>query len=397
MSSPAPSAVAARFAPFGTTIFAEMTALANANSAVNLSQGFPDFDGPDSGKHAAIEAMTAGHNQYAPMPGVPALRQAVAHWAKRVNGISPDPDNEITITNGCTEGIAAAMLGLLNPDDEVVVFEPYYDSYRAALAMAQARPVFVTLRPTEGGFAYDADELARAFTPRTRAVLINTPHNPTGVVFTQAQLDEIARLCIAHDAIAISDEVYERLVYPGAEHRSIAAVQGMGDRTVVLSSAGKTFSLTGWKIGWAIAPAHLTRAIRAAHQFLTFSVATPLQYGVAHLLNDGEQEVADLLAHYAKTRSLLSEALSDLGFVVRQPRGSYFIMAEHAPVSERLGLRTDVDLCRWLPANAGVAAIPPSAFYHNPAHGAPFVRFAFCKKTETIDEAIRRLRSALGD
>ena len=372
-----------------------MTALAQRHQAVNLSQGFPDFDGPNLGKEIAIKAMNDGQNQYAPMPGVPVLRKAIAAWGSRINGIEPDPDTEITITSGCTEAIAATMLGLLNPGDEVILFEPYYDSYRACLAMAGAKAVFVTLHPTESGFAYRSDELALAFSSKTKAILVNTPHNPTGVVLSDFQLDEIAKLCIKHDAIAISDEVYERLVYPGSTHRSIAQVQGMQERTVILSSSGKSFSLTGWKIGWAIAPPHLSAGIRSAHQFLTFSVATPLQYGVAELLNHGEDEISKVLDHYTKTRSLLGEALAELGFRIRMPEGSYFIMAEHTNITSRLGLKDDVEFCRWLPEHAGVAAIPPSAFYADPSHGASFVRFAFCKQTKTIDDAIERLRKTL--
>lgn len=395
MSAPTRSMIADRFSPFGTTIFAEMTALANTHKAVNLSQGFPDFDGPDLGKQAAIEAMNAGQNQYAPMPGVPALLEAISGWASRVSNIDCDPDHEITVTSGCTEAIAATMLGLLNPGDEVVVFEPYYDSYRACIAMADAVPKFVTMHQTPEGFAYNSEDLRDAFSNRTRAVLINTPHNPTGTVFNDQQLSEIADLCIAHNTIAISDEVYERLVYDGHTHRSIATLPGMRERTVVLSSSGKSFSLTGWKIGWAIAPPSLTAGIRSAHQFLTFAVPTPLQHGVAALLNDGEHEIDSLVKHYTHTRSLLGEALQELGFEFTLPHGSYFILADHTRVTEKLGLETDVDLCRWLPEHAGVAAIPPSAFYSKHADGSKLVRFAFCKKTETIDEAIRRLRGAL--
>ncbi|MBO6738799.1 MAG: aminotransferase class I/II-fold pyridoxal phosphate-dependent enzyme [Phycisphaerales bacterium] len=396
MSTRAQFPIAERFRPFGTTIFAEMTALAQRHRAVNLSQGFPDFDGPDLGKQAAIEAVRSGQNQYAPLPGTPVLREAIAGWASRVSGINCEPDREVTVTSGCTEAIAATMLGLLNAGDEVVVFEPYYDSYRACLAMADAKPRFVTMRRTAGGFGYDSEELREAFNERTRAVLINTPHNPTGAVFSESQLKEIAELCIAHDAIAISDEVYERLVYAGNEHRSIATLPGMHERSVVLSSSGKSFSLTGWKIGWAIAPPDLTAGIRSAHQFLTFAVATPLQHGVAALLRDGEQEIHSLVNHYAHTRSLLGEALLELGFDLTLPQGSYFILADHTRVTEKLGLSTDVDLCRWLPEHAGVAAIPPSAFYSSPEEGSRLVRFAYCKKTETIDEAINRLRAALG-
>jgi aspartate/methionine/tyrosine aminotransferase len=392
-----PSSIAHRFAPFGTTIFSEMTSLANEHNAVNLSQGFPDFDGPTLAKDAAIEAINSGHNQYAPMPGVPALRDAIAGWANRITCIDPNPDTEITVTSGCTEAIVATMLGLINPGDEVIVFEPYYDSYRAALAMADATPVFVTLHPNDepSGFGYRSDELRAAFSEKTKAILVNTPHNPTGIVFTETQLKEIASLCIAHDAIAISDEVYERLIYPGAVHRSIASIEGMRERSVVLSSAGKSFSLTGWKIGWAIAPPDLTAGIRSAHQFLTFAVPTPLQHAVAEILTHDQEPIAELLKHYTHTRTLLGEALSELGFTVRLPQGSYFIMAEHTRISSRLGLKDDIELCRWLPTNAGVAAIPPSAFYSDPALGSSFVRFAFCKQTATIDQAISRLRAAL--
>ena len=395
MSTAAQSQIADRFSPFGTTIFAEMTSLAQKHRAVNLSQGFPDFDGPDLGKLAAIEAMHAGHNQYAPLPGTPVLREAIAGWASLVSSIDCDPDREITVTSGCTEAIAATMLGLLNPGDEVVVFEPFYDSYRACLAMADAKPRFVTMRQTPEGFGYTPEDLRAAFNENTRAVLINTPHNPTGTVFGQQQLKEIAELCIAHDAIAISDEVYERLTYDGHEHISIATLPGMRERSVVLSSAGKSFSLTGWKIGWAIAPVSLTAGIRSAHQFLTFAVATPLQHGVAALLSKGEDEIDSLRTHYSHTRDLLGEALHELGFRFSPPQGSYFILADHRAVSERLGLRTDVELCRWLPEHAGVAAVPPSAFYSNPEDGSSHVRFAFCKRTETIDEAILRLQRAL--
>lgn len=395
MSLAPPNSTADRLTPFGTTIFAEMTALANRYQAVNLSQGFPDFDGPELGKLAAINAINEGQNQYAPMPGLPVLREAIAAWASRNNGIDADPDQEITITSGCTEALAATMLGLLNPGDEVVVFEPYYDSYRACLAMAGAVPRYVTLRPDQSGFGYEPEELRAAFGPRTRAVLLNTPHNPTGTVFTADQLREIADLCIEHDAFAISDEVYERLTYDGHTHQSIATIPGMRERCVVLSSSGKSFSLTGWKIGWAIAPSEFTRAIRMAHQFLTFSVATPLQHGAAALLNDGESEIVKLRSHYDHTRRLLGEALLELGFSLTLPQGSYFILADHTQVTTRLGLSTDVELCRWLPEHAGVAAIPPSAFYSNPSDGASLVRFAFCKQTRTIDEAIDRLNKAL--
>ncbi len=387
--------IAKRFEPFGTTIFTEMTALANAHNAVNLSQGFPDFDGPELGKLAAQRAISEGHNQYCPLSGAPQLREAIARWSADYNGIEYDPTTEITVTSGCTEAIAAGLLGLVNPGDEVILFEPYYDSYRACLAMCGADAKFVTIRPTENGFGFDPEELRKAFSDKTRAVLVNTPHNPTGMVMDDEQLRLIADLCKQHDAIALSDEVYERLTYDGASHRSIATIEGMRERTVVMSSIGKTFSLTGWKVGWTAAPPPLTAGVRSAHQFLTFSVPGPMQHGAAALLNDARSEVDEQRDHFVSTRDVLAEALSELGFTVRKPQGAYFIMAEHAEVTQRLGLRTDVDLCRWLPEHAGVAAIPPSGFYMNPEDGAGFVRFAFCKQMQTIDEAIKRLRSVL--
>ena len=384
-----------RFAPFGTTIFATMTALANKHKAVNLSQGFPDFDGPELGKRAAQQAIVDGHNQYAPLAGLPVFKESIARWSADFNTLPCDPATEVTVTSGCTEAIAAAFLGLVNPGDEVVLFEPFYDSYRACVAMAGAIPRFVTIKPSTDGFTFDPNELKAVFNDKTRAALINTPHNPTGMVMDNAQLTLISDLCKKHDVIAFSDEVYERLTYDSITHRSIATIKDMKERTVVMSSIGKTFSLTGWKVGWAIAPEHLTAGIRAAHQLLTFSVPGPFQLGAAAMLDGARDEVDSLVDHYTQTRRVLGEALDALGFEVYMPQGAYFIMADHRRVTERLGLTTDIDLCTWLPEHAGVAAIPPSAFYQHPEHGSGLVRFAFCKKMETIDRAIDRLRSAL--
>ncbi len=389
--------VADRFAPFGTTIFAEMTALAREHGAVNLSQGFPDFDGPALAKDAAAAAIARGDNQYAPMPGIPELRDAIRGWFGASSGLDVDPEREITVTSGCTEALAAAFLGLMNPGDEVVVFEPFYDSYRACLAMCGARARFVTMRRGDGRYSFDEAELRGAFGARTRAVLVNTPHNPTGTVLTRDELELIRDLCVEHDAIAIVDEVYEKLVYDeSTPHIHLASLDGMRDRTLTLSSLGKTFSLTGWKVGWAIGAPGLTAGVRAAHQFLTFSVATPLQHGAAVALRDGEDSVRELVAHYRAMRDLLGEALARVGFGVWAPEGSYFIMADHSAVSGRLGLRDDVELCRHLTSEVGVAAIPPSAFYHDPADGASAVRFAFCKTEATIRAAIERLERGLG-
>lgn len=388
---PAMSFVAHRFRPFGGSIFAEMTALSNKHGAVNLSQGFPDFDGPAAAKEGAIHAINAGHAQYGRMIGVPPLNQAIAAAWERDGRPAIDPEAHVTVTSGCSEGIVAAVMGLLNPGDEVVVFEPFFDFYVTAAAMAGAVPRFVTLRPPEGAdsaFTFDESELCRAFTARTRAVIVNTPHNPTGKVFTRAELSLIAELAQKHNAVVITDEVYEHLTYePGLPHLSIATLPGMWERTITLSSLGKTFSLTGWKVGWAIAPEPLTAAVRAAHQFITFCSATPLQHGAAAALRNPGSYAADLRTLFASNRDLLAGALRRAGLRVFPSHATYFLMADHSA----LGLGDDRAFCTHLTANVGVAAIPPSVFYADPAHGKSLVRFAFCKRRETIEDAVKRL------
>ncbi len=394
--------VAQRFAPFGTTIFTEMTALAVKHRAVNLSQGFPDFDGPDFVKAAAVEAIGAGLNQYARMSGLPQLNAAIArHWARQT-GVTIDPDGQVTVTSGCTEALAAAFLGLVDPGDEVILFEPFYDSYRACCAMAGATVRTVALRPpssdttvameapaAQQAFGFDEAELRAAFGPKTRAILVNTPHNPTGKVFTQGELSFIAELCIEHDVIAITDEVYEHLVYaPELPHIRLATLPGMAERTLTLSSLGKTFSLTGWKVGWAIGAPELSRCVRAAHQFITFATATPLQAAAAVALEEGGRYVSELACTLAGRCNLLGGALERIGFRVFRPAGTYFILADHTPIS---GGKSDVEFCRWLTAEVGVAAIPPSVFYSDPERGRSLVRFAFCKREETLSAAIERL------
>jgi len=376
--------VAHRLAPLGSTIFTEMSQLAQAHGAINLGQGFPDFDGPEFVKKAAIEAITAGHGQYAPMSGIPRLSRLIAQRFATDTGLSVDPVAEVTVTSGCTEALAASFLGLVNPGEEVVLFEPYYDSYPACLAMAGATPRFLTLRPPE--FSVDEGALRAAFGPKTRAILLNTPHNPTGKVFSRSELELIAEMCRRHDAIAITDEVYERLVFEG-EHVRLATLQGMRDRTVTLSSMGKTFSLTGWKVGWAIACPKLTAGVRAAHQFLTFATATPLQHGAAAALEAPPSYYRTLLDGYRKRRTLLVEGLAAIGFKIHPPQGTYFVLADHTA----FGLPDDVSFCRHLIEKVGVAAIPPSAFYHDPADGRNLVRFAFCKNEQTLCEALDRL------
>jgi len=381
-----------RFLPFGSSIFAEMTRLALAHNAVNLSQGFPDFDGPDAAKNAAIAAITAGHNQYARMQGVPPLNEAIARqWSQRGHG-DYDPHACVTVTSGCSEAIICTLMGLLNPGDEVVVFEPFFDFYTAGAAMAGAHPRFVALRPDSSGFHFDEKELRRAFTTRTRAIIVNSPHNPTGKVFTRAELQLIADLCQQHNAVAITDEVYEHLTYnPALPHIPISTLPGMRERTITLSSIGKTFSLTGWKVGWAIADPPLTACIRACHQFNTFSTATPLQHGAAAVLANPGDTVERTRGLYLEMRDQLAAALTRAGLTVYPSDATYFLMADHTPVSTRLGLADDRAFCKHLIEQVGVAAIPPSVFYNNAELGKPLVRFAFCKKPETIAEAIRRL------
>ncbi len=382
------SQTAARLRPFGETIFAEITNLAVRHGAVNLGQGFPNFDGPSFVREAAIDAVNSGKNQYARMSGIPELCNAIADWYGSDLGRTIDPDAEVTVTSGCTEAIPATLLGLLDPGQEVIVFEPYYDSYRACVAMAGGVPRFVTLRPPD--FSFDEAELRRAFTPRTRAIIVNTPHNPTGRVFRREELELIASLCREHDVLAITDEVYERLVFDGA-HLRLAAFDGMAERTVTLSSLGKTFSLTGWKIGWAVARPPLTQAVRSAHQFLTYATATPLQYGAAAALRAPQSYFEEFVASYRRRRDVLVRGLLDVGFAVRPPEGTYFILADHTP----FGFDSDVAFCRHLIEHVGVAAIPPSAFYADPSHGRSLVRFAFCKEEATLEEAVERMRDGL--
>lgn len=405
------SMISTALAPFGTTIFATISRLALEHKAVNLGQGFPDFDGPDWVKDAVARALRDEPNQYAPMPGVPALREAIADRWRRHTGLAVDPSTEVTVTAGCTEAIAAALLGICNPGDEVVMFEPFYDSYRACAAMAGVTIKPVTLRARFAAdsrsiesFDFDAGELWDAFSERTRAVIVNTPHNPTGKVFSQSELGLIADACMKHGCVAIVDEVYDRLVFEPAvrPHVHLAAVPGMAERTINLNSLGKTFSLTGWKIGWAVAPGELTAAVRAAHQFLTFAVATPLQHGAAAALRREDEYVPELIARLGATRAELFDGLRGLGFVPHLPAGGYFVIADFVraegagggtarSVAQRLGVADDAALCRAMIERLGVAAIPPSVFYARPEHGRSLVRFAFCKRAETVRAALQRL------
>lgn len=389
--------ISQKLTPFGTTVFAEISTRAIAAGAANLGQGFPDFEGPSALKEALCRAVREHPNQYAPMPGVRALREAVAARAATRLGRVPDPDAEITVTAGCTEAIPAATLGLLNPGDKVILFEPFYDAYPVACALAGAEPVYVPLRAQpEGTFAFDPDELAAAArTPGVRALVLNTPHNPTGKAFSVDELTHIARVCVEHGLIALSDEVYEELVYDDAVHVPLASIEGMEDRTVTLSSLGKTFSLTGWKIGWAIAPPHLTAGVRAAHQFLTYAVNTPTQHAAAFALSseEGRASVVQLRTTLTECRDLLCDELTSLGFMFAKPKSGYFVLADHSALSSPLGITDDRSFVDHLIDTAGVAAIPPSAFYSaaNRQLAHRLVRFAFCKTEATLREAIGRL------
>lgn len=372
---------------FGTTVFAEMTALAVRTGSINLGQGFPDTDGPEAMLERAVAAIRGGLNQYPPGPGLPELRQAVADHRKQHYGLGYDPDGEVLVTVGATEALAASVLALCEAGDEVIVFEPYYDSYAAAVSLAGAVRRPVTLRPVEGRFTFDPAELRAAVGPRTRAILVNSPHNPTGTVFTLAELTAIADVCREHDLVAISDEVYEHLTFDGVEHIPMATLPGMRERTVMISSAGKTFSVTGWKTGWVCAPAELVRAVQSVKQFLTFTAGAPWQLAAAHALREELGWVAGMRDALATKRDRLMAGLSSAGFGVYRPEGTYFVQTDIRP----LGFADGLDLARRLPELAGVVAIPTQVFYDRPELGRHFVRFAFCKKDEIIDEAVGRL------
>ncbi|MFC6882945.1 MULTISPECIES: pyridoxal phosphate-dependent aminotransferase [Actinomadura] len=376
-----------RMQGFGTTIFAEMSALAVETGSINLGQGFPDTDGPPSMLDAAVEAIRNGGNQYPPGPGLPELREAVAAQRRDRYGLEYDPATEVYATVGATEGIAASVLALAGPGDEVVVFEPYYDSYAATIALAGAERRPVTLRPSEGRFTFDPDELRAAVGPRTKAILVNSPHNPAGTVFTRGELEAVAAVCREHDLVAITDEVYEYLTFDGAEHIPLASLDGMRERTVSVSSAGKTFSVTGWKTGWVTAPAPYVRAVQTVKQFTTYAAGGPWQRAAAHALRHELGWVEELRVSLQAKRDRLVSGLEAAGFRTYRPQGTYFVQADIRP----LGFTDGMELARALPEKAGVVAIPTQVFYDHREAGAHFVRFAFCKKDEVIDEAVERL------
>ncbi|MFJ5124039.1 pyridoxal phosphate-dependent aminotransferase [Streptomyces sp. NPDC088555] len=375
-----------RLAEFGTTIFAEMSALAVRTGSINLGQGFPDTDGPEEIREAAVRALRDGHgNQYPPGPGIPELRTAIADHQQRFRGLALDPDTEVLVTAGATEAIAAAMLALLEPGDEVIAFEPYYDSYAACIAMAGGVRVPLTLRAPD--FRPDLDALRDAVTPRTRLLLLNSPHNPTGMVLTRKELSAIAALAVERDLLVVTDEVYEHLVFEG-EHIPLASLPGMRDRTVSISSAGKTFSYTGWKVGWVTAAAPLVAAVRTAKQYLTYVSAGPFQYAIAEALRLPDGYFDGLRTDLRRKRDLLGDGLRAAGFEVHQPQGTYFITTDITPFGEKDAYA----FCRALPERCGVVAIPNSVFYDDPDAGRSQVRFTFCKRDDVLHDAVGRLR-----
>ncbi|HZX08474.1 pyridoxal phosphate-dependent aminotransferase [Kribbella sp.] len=376
---------AERLNGLGTTIFAEMSAKAVATGSVNLGQGFPDQDGPDSLLEGAIAAIRSGANQYPPGRGVPALRQAIADHQQRFYGLTYDPDAQVLVTTGATEAIAAALLAYVEPGDEVIALEPYYDSYAAGIAFAGGRRVPVTLRAPS--YRLDLDELRAAVTPRTKVLLINSPHNPTGTVLTDEELRGICAVALDHDLVVITDEVYEHLVYDGT-HRPLASYDGMADRTVSISSAGKTFAVTGWKIGWVTGSPEVVTAVNTAKQFLTYTSGAPFQPAVADAIALGNDYYDRLRADLQARRDLLAGGLADLGFEVHRPAATYFITTDIRP----LGYTDGIDFCRHLPEKADVVAIPHQVFYDNVEAGKPLVRWAFCKRPEILQEALTRLQ-----
>ena len=374
----------ARLQGYTSTIFSEMSALALATGSINLGQGFPDTDGPDAIKRAAIRAIEAGHNQYPPLSGIEELRRAIAWHQKRYNGLDFDPDCEILITAGATEAIAASLLSLCESGDEVVIFEPYYDSYAACTAMAGAQRRVVQLHAPD--WSFDLEALERAVTARTRLILLNSPHNPTGKVFSRVELKVIADVCVRHDLIAVTDEVYEHLVYE-SPHVSLATFPGMADRTITISSAAKSFSFTGWKVGWACARPELIAAIRTAKQFLTFVNAAPFQHAIAEGLNESDDYLVAAAHELRQKRDFLSAGLEAVGFRVLASHGTFFLTTDITPLSNEDGYA----FCLELPERCGVVAIPSSVFYDDKGAGRQFVRWMFSKRRVVLEEAVERL------
>ena len=369
---------------FSESVIREMTRICDVRGGYNLAQGFPDFDAPQEIKQAAIKAIQDGYNQYPVTFGEPELRKAIAAKVRRYNGIRCAPETDITVTCGATEAMIATLKAVVNPGDEIIIFEPFYENYGPDAILSGAQPRFVPLRPPD--WQYDPAELAAAFNRRTKAVIINTPNNPTGKVFSLKELEEISQLCLKWDCLAITDEIYEHILYDGAQHVSIASIKGMAARTVTINSISKTYSLTGWRVGWAIAHARITSRIRKVHDFLTVGAPTPLQHAAAFALSLPDTYYEQLQARYQQARNLLFATLQEAGFDVSLPQGSYYIIAGTERLLERFGVQDDFSFSLKLIDLAGVATVPGSSFYAQPEKGKNQVRFAFCKKLETLEK-----------
>ncbi|MBA3310735.1 MAG: pyridoxal phosphate-dependent aminotransferase [Nocardioidaceae bacterium] len=379
--------MASRLHGLGTTIFAEMSALATRTGSVNLGQGFPDVDGPPEVVEAAVEALRTGRNQYAPGYGVPELRRAIADHQRRFYGLDVDPDAEVLVTTGATEAVAASLLALVEPGDEVVALEPYYDSYAAGIAMAGGVRRPVTLRAPD--FRLDPDALRAAVTPRTTTLLVNSPHNPTGTVLDDDERRAVVEVACEHDLLVITDEVYEHLTFDGHMHCPLATYDGMRERTLTISSGGKTFSFTGWKVGWVTGPADLVRAVMTAKQFMTYTSGAPLQPAIAQALALGDGFYRGIKDDLQPKRDRLCTGLADVGFEVFVPQGTYFVTTDIRP----LGYDDGLDFCLRLPQRCGVVAIPHQVFYDDKQAGRPLVRWTFCKRDDVLDDAIERLQA----
>jgi aminotransferase len=378
----------AKASSFTESVIRDMTRLANLHGAINLGQGFPDFPAPQELKDAAARAIAEDHNQYPVTWGVPAFREAIAARYAQVYGMVVDPETEICVTCGSTEAMVATFLGVLDPGDEVIVFEPFYESYGPDAILAGAVPCFVKLSPPD--WTFDEAELRAAFGPRTRAIVINSPNNPTGKVFSREELTLLAELCVQHDVVAFTDEIYEHILYDGAEHVPIATLPGMAERTVTIGALSKTYSVTGWRVGWAIAPPPLMAGIRPVHDFLTVAAAAPLQIAGVTALSMPDEYLERTASEYAERRTLMLTILAETGFeVASPPMGAYYVMAD----CSHLGLGDDVATARHLVEEVGVATVPGSSFFSRAEDGAHLVRFAFCKRLETLEAAAERLRS----
>lgn len=382
--------LSAKAEQFTESVIREMTRLAQKHNAVNLSQGFPDFPAPAEIKEAARQAISDDINQYAITWGAKPLRDAIVEKFARTQNVTVDPEREITICCGSTEAMMSTMMAIINPGDEIVVFEPYYENYGPDAILSGATPRFVKMRPPQNendAWSYDENELAAAFGPQTKAIILNTPNNPTGKVFTRAELEFIRDLCIEWNAYCITDEIYEHILYDGADHISMAQIEGMRERTIVINGMSKTYSVTGWRVGWAIAPPAATSAIRKVHDFLTVGAAAPLQQAGALALKSPQSYYDGLAVTYTGKRERLLKILTNAGFTVYKPRGAYYIMTDIG----HFGYPDDIAFSKFLVEKIGVACVPGSSFYRNPADGATQVRFTFCKKEETLAAAEQRL------